>query len=374
MGAVLGAAWLFGDGLLGPAASFGLVVLVASRNGRADRFAAAMSYYAVGSAAMVAAVVGYWGEMHLAIAFAAWMMASLLLAGPWAFASGSRRALLALALTALPPLGCIGWLSPLNGAGVLFPGTRWIGLLLLCCAVVLSYESPSFGHCRLVGIVALVFLIVSTNFRYEDPVVPQRWIGINTHIMPARGDVLAGIENNERAIQAGMTSPKRTQVLFFPEAILDDWREGTRAQFALSVPAGQLWILGADTEASDALVAAAHSQVYERTLTRAAGLTLGGNWLPWGKALQPAWWQSIFMVEQRRVWAALCIEQLQPWTWLEALAQRPDVVVALSNGWWSDARAVRWLPSADAALAIERASTRVWSRLLHSPVVVAVNR
>jgi hypothetical protein len=32
-------------------------------------------------------------------------------------------------LTALPPLGIIGWASPFLSAGVLFPGTAWLGLM-----------------------------------------------------------------------------------------------------------------------------------------------------------------------------------------------------------------------------------------------------
>ncbi len=374
-GAALGACWLVGDGLLGPCASFGLVALIAGQQRPLGRFMAAFGYYASGSTPIVVAVVGYWGADHAPLGVVAWLGASLLLATPWTLAAGRWAALGALALTALPPLGVIGWLSPLNCAGVLFPGTSWIGLGLVCISVAAMYSGDRVHRLRGAVLAALGLIAVASNLIYEEPTPLYGWVGVSTHIEPARGNIFGAIANNQRAIRAGTVHGKNARVVVFPEAILDDWRPGTRQQFALAVPSGQTWILGADTDSSDVLVAVTSGNARVRPLTRSAGLILGGNWLPGSRhTLRPAWWEPVFVVEHRRVWAALCVEQVQPWTWLEAMFQHPDVVLALSNGWWADTPAISWLPTGAAGLAIERASSHAWTRLMHRPVVWAVNQ
>ena len=72
--------------------------------------------------------------------------------------------------------------------------------------------------------------------------------------------------------------------------------------------------------------------------------------------------------------AALCVEQVQPWTWFEAILQRPDVILAMSNGWWASGTEGLSPRVGAAGLAIERASSRAWARLMGLPVVWAGNQ
>jgi hypothetical protein len=314
-GGILGSSWLFGDGLVGPGASFVLIALIAAQRGSLGRFIAALGYYTSGSIPIVAAVVGYWGAHHAALGVTVWLGASLLLSAPWAFAAGRWGALGALAVTALPPLGVIGWLSPLNSAGVFFPGMSWIGLGLLYFGIAAMYGPAHRPRIALLATLGLIAL--ASNLIYREPTPLKGWTGVTTHLKPARGNVFDDIRNNHAAIRAGLTRGKGARVVVFAEAIVDDWWSGTRQQFALAVPAGQLWILGADTHSSDAVVAAAHGRADSQVLARSAGLLLGGNWLPGSsQTLRPFWWERVFLVDQTRVWAALCVEQVQPWTWL----------------------------------------------------------
>jgi hypothetical protein len=156
-------------------------------------------------------------------------------------------------------------------------------------------------------------------------------------------------------------------VVVFPEAILPNWYAGTQEQFAAAVPPGQVWLLGAQTGGRDAVVRVEHGRSDPVPVTQAAGLLLGGDWQPWNPlTLRPAWWQRVFDLDGQRVWAALCVEQVQPWTWLEAMGQRPTAILAMSNQWWA--------PAGNAAPGIQEASTRSWARLMGVPVVAAVNR
>jgi hypothetical protein len=371
-GALLGCCWLLGDGLLGPSASFVLVLLVAGQDRSLGRLFTALGYYAAGSVPVVAAVIGYWGIAYTALGLAAWLGSSLLLSAPWITAARWPWALGALALTAIPPLGVIGWLSPLNAAGVLFPGLGWIGLGLLCLGCGSLYFRA--GRLRIAMLTVIGIIAIASNLAYVEPATPTGWTGVDTSLAPSHGDPISAIRNNQGAINAGITQGDGARVVVFPEAILDDWRSGTRQQFAMAVPSHQIWILGADTGSADAVVLVGDGLAHAEPVARSAGLILAGNWLPWAEqTLQPAWWQSVFVIDGKRVWAALCVEQLQPWTWLEAMIQRPDVVLAMSNGWWARGGGATAHTIGTAGLAIERASSRAWVRLMGVQIVWAGN-
>jgi len=373
--AVAGSAWLWGgSSLLGPLASLGLPVLVSGSGTARRRFWVALAYYAVGCWPIVSAVLGYWGEHHALMAWAAWAGSSVALSLPWALPPGRGGLLAALLLTALPPLGAIGWLSPMNAAGVLFPAMGWIGVLcMLALVLILPLAWRDWGGSRQV-LVSLLVCAVLTNAAAGvehglglAPASAKGWIGIQTQIDPDDGNVLAGIANNQAVIAAGLDQGAGARVLVFPEAILPDWYDGTRAQFAAAVPPGQVWLLGVQMDARDAVVRIRHGYADPVPVTQSAGLLLGGDWQPWNpRTLDPAWWQRVFDLDGQRVWAAICVEQVQPWTWLEALWQRPTVIVAQANAWWA-------VPGS-AAPGIQDASTRAWARLMGVAVVTAVNR
>lgn len=356
--ALSGAAWwLSGSTLWAPAASLLLVVAVTLAQSPLQRFLTALAYYAVGSVSMVGAVTGYWGSDHAGIGVLAWVAASTALAAPWALASGWRGTLAALALTALPPLGLIGWLSPLSAAGVLFPGMGWVGLALLL-AVVVGITKP-----RITWLAPLGAITIAANLVYTPPALPLGWVGADTAIRPARGSVLAAIQNNQAIIATALVQGHGAKVVVLPEAVIDGWLPGTRRQFAGAVSPGQLWLVGAQTR-FNSVVAVTHGNAIVKPLVNAAALLPGGNWSPGG--LQPAWWQTAPVVDGKRVWASVCIEQVLPWTWLEAMTAHPDVVLAISNQWWA--------PPTSSAPWIQRVSTHAWARLMGVPVVSAINR
>ncbi|SCC93133.1 TraB family protein [Thiomonas sp. X19] len=394
LGVLLGMGWLLGgSGLWGPFLSMGLVVVVAAGREATERFLAAWGYYATGCWPIIGAATGYWGPGHLEAGVAAWAACSAALAGPWIGASGPVGLLLALAATALPPLGVIGWLSPLNASGVLFPGLGWMGLgslVLLAIAMQALVRRLTGGDgdedrdkcgdgkrrwfpARAAVLGLTVVAMVANGDAYRDERVgtavklPKGWVGVRTHVVPSRNSVLGTIENNQILIEAARAQGRGARVVVLPEALLGDWLPGTRQEFAAAVPPGQIWLIGAQAGKADAVVLVSHGRAAVRLATRAAGLLLGGDWQPWVQdSLQPAWWQRVFVIGGKRVWAALCVEQVQPWTWLEALWQRPDVILAMSNDWWA--------PEGNAAPEIQAASALAWARLMGVPLVGAVNR
>ena len=374
VGAIPGVAWILGGaGPIGPLLSILLVAAVATGRNPVERLTAALAYYAIGCWPIVGAVAGYWGTGHAVVGLMAWAACSVALAMPWALAANWPGLLFALAATALPPLGVVGWLSPLNAAGMLFPGMGWIGLALaigtmLAMQSVLAGQACSglFANISRSMLLFAVIVAIGANVLASPASTPPGWVGVQTHIVPSKGNIIRAIQNNQSIIDAGLAQGKGARIVIFPEAVLENWLPGTRQQFAEAVPPGQTWLIGAQAGKSDAAVAVTHGRATVMPLAKAAGLLLGGDWQPRRKdTLRPAWVQQTFTLGGTRVWAALCVEQVQPWTWLEALWLQPGAVLAMSNVWWA--------PSGSAAPGIQEASGNAWARLIGAPIVCAVN-
>jgi hypothetical protein len=392
LAAVGGAAWLIGGvSLWGPLLSILLPLATAISVSRKWAFASALAYYLIGSVSITGAIAGYYGAGHQIIGALAWIGASVALALPWTLGRSAAGRLFALIATAVPPLGVIGWLSPLNAAGVMFPSAKWFGLgltvaVLVCFHIGQTRETnPIFARCSMlakailgIGVSIGVGSGLFVSEAFEQP-VPSGWAGLDTRIAPARGNLRVGIQNKQTLIEAGRAI-RSARVVVFPEAVLDDWLPGTRQQFALAVPPGQTWLIGAqvrpsqapdvaprpDGKAVNAVVVVEQGRAHPMALTAAAGLLLGGNWRPWSsQGLQPGI-QRGFTLAGQRVWAALCVEQLQPWTWRLAMLDRPTLILAMNNAWWS--------PPGSFAPKIQAASTKSWARLINVPVIWASNR
>ncbi|MDR0478774.1 MAG: conjugal transfer protein TraB [Burkholderiaceae bacterium] len=343
-------------------------------------FASAWVYYLIGSVSITGAITGYYGG-HWALGLLAWIGASVALALPWALGRSATGRLFALIATAVPPLGVIGWLSPLNAAGVMFPGTGLFGLGL--CVAALIWCDGVYRRPQKTWLSVLLVIAVMNGIDYGF-LIPQKftstppsgWVGLDTRIVPGRG-TLADLANKQGLIEAGR-AVHAARVLVFPEAVLGDWLPGTRQQFALAVPPGQIWLIGAQVRLPtpglassgkpvNAVVAVEHGQAHAVPLTAASGLLLGGNWRPWSaQGLRPAGEQRTFALDGERVWAALCVEQLQPWAWVQAMWHPPTLVLAMSNAWWA--------PPDSFAPRIQKASTQAWARLMAVPVIWADNK
>ena len=73
---------------------------------------------------------------------------------------------------------------------------------------------------------------------------------------------------------------------------------------------------------------------------------------------------SVAGVGGRRVAPLVCYEQLLVWPVLQSAYHRPDVIVAVGNGWWTAGTAI---------IDIQRASSEAWARLFDLPLVISFN-
>jgi hypothetical protein len=146
--ALLGLSWQVGH--WGPVLSLILIPLVLMGRTKRERYGVALAYYLAGSHGLIEGSAAFFGPGHVPMGMALWLVSSALLAAGWAFADRAWKVLAVLVVDALPPLGLFDWLSPLAGAGVLFPGTSWVGLLMLLAGVYLLVRWMTQG-CRWIG-------------------------------------------------------------------------------------------------------------------------------------------------------------------------------------------------------------------------------
>jgi hypothetical protein len=119
----------------GIAGSILVPALVLRQRNRRSSFAGATLYYAAASWAVIPASLSILGrDTSLLMPISLWSSAAVLLASPWPLLWSRKRKQFwwripaGLTLGIFPPLGIIGWASPVTAAGLLFPGTGWVGL------------------------------------------------------------------------------------------------------------------------------------------------------------------------------------------------------------------------------------------------------
>ena len=353
------------------------------------RWLYAFVWFLAGLVSIVPSAAGFFGTQYLPFGIAAWIASSALLALPWIIASTPIRSVMAVLLDAVPPIGLIGWLSPLTAAGWLFPGQGLAGVAG-CLAVIawiaavakrngchgckLSARTGVMGdrYSGILMVMAGIFAvwIILANLLYVPPTTPVGWVGIQTTIPPSNGNVFRAIANNRALIVAAQSQGVHAKYLVFPEAVLDDWYPGTRSQIAAAIPRGQTWILGAETLAPghryDALVIAQHHHTRSKPVFRAALPMPVSMWRPgFAGSFQATWHEPVQEIDGHRVWANICFDQVLPWIWIDGMIQHPDLMLLPSNDWWVQA----WNTAPD----IQNAQAEAWVRIIGVTVIFTNN-
>lgn len=292
-----------------------------------------------------------------------------LLASPfWALWSHDRwRAAwmmpVAILVSAIPPLGIIALGNPLMISGVLFPASRWLG-------VVLTLALPTALLIRLrLTLIGAVLTSAFLHLRPADSLrPPQGWTGVNTMNTCAVGTIecdfnsFAAVRRQAEALTAG--------VLVFPEAAVRDWNDATDL----------FWQQTNDVLRRHSAIVLIGATLRQNGIARNVVLVRGtetntfvqrvpvpiGMWRPFGNDFPlnlPG--PATTVVREHRVAVLICYEQLVPWTWITAMAESADLIVAVSNDVWSRGTPLRRYRSA---------VTRSWSELFTIPLVSATTQ
>jgi hypothetical protein len=352
------------------AVSLALHILIATlpATSRRHRAHIAFAYYAAALWPVIAAGVQLYGWHAIPFLLVVTGLAASMLASCWLLPG----TLLPLVATAIPPIGIIGVASPLTSAGILFPGTAWLGLF--ATALI------SFGLKRYPALTVPTILAVSAvlNGVARDPKPPPGWQGVNTHFGDIRSkkDLAAEFRSAEWIQQTARTSESR--VLVFPELAVTRWTQATEAfwQPTLDVLAQQrrTFLTGAGLPIRDgrdyqnALIAV---PFHLGTETEFVAQSIPLPWVMWNpiavedRVPLNLIGRRTMTVGGERVAALICYEQLIVWPVFTAVSERPSVIVAISNAVWTKNTLIP---------AVQAGSVWAWSRLFDIPAISAVNQ
>jgi len=275
----------------------------------------------------------------------------------------------------VPPLGIIGWASPLLSAGLLFPCTSWFGLIGILGIIVLIGRFPS-QTVALTGILAF-----AANALYNPPAFPTGWQAVNTKFGGAgQGDpdFLAEFDAQEQMQEIIRRSDAR--VLLFPEHVVTQWNEAT----------GAFWHTTLESQgARNSTILLGVGLPRLRAPQSFRGRSYYNVLLAMGRETQAVYHQRIpvplgmwkplrdegvplnlfgpgtIPIHNQRAAVLLCYEQLLAWPFLSSAFEHPTVLVAPANDYWAKDTPI---PK------IQKASAEAWARLFGLPVLSAVNQ
>lgn len=399
----------------GLALATGMPAVCLLARSRRAAFESASSYYAAGLWPMIPGLQRYIGSVASPlIPVTIWLFAALLLSMPWTVAWSDRttrymwRVPLAFVAMSIPPLGIVGLISPLTGAGYLFPSTGWVGLaaVALLPGVLLSAGEMTSPH-RTAALVLLIAICctLATIGRVgisAEALTVSGWVGVNTHF----GDVSQPLRDYSAAAFIQQTATESAaRVLIFPEFIVPRWSEATEVFWRRTLDRcrerGQTLLIGAGLPSAgrvnhvlpvynfsasiDALengnsspgtIRDSGSQEAVANTLLAVGASSGtlyqrvpvpiGMWRPFSNVSVPLRLNGpgVMEIDHQRVAVLICYEEMLTFPVLASILRHPTAMVGISNSFWFDDTTI---PRYQAA------AMRSWARLFRLPLLIAVN-
>ena len=382
-------------------------VFVLRQPTRSGAYGAAACYYAGALWPLIPGARNFFGPtVSIMSACALWAVALALLALPWPLVwSVNReqhwwRGAGGLALSAVPPLGIIGWASPLTAAGFLFPGACWLGLAACAIAPGVIAARPRYSAVT----VLIVSLICNGVARPLAP--PGGWIAVNTRF----GGIAHGAANPLAEHEAAQTIQRiaissQAKVILFPETVVPTWTAATDAFWRPTLESlrseGKIIIVGArlptpfdrapassfrDVAAALAVlrgeraptsldIFVGNESQYDNTMIIRGAETAA---LPQRIPVPIAMWKpfegrgagihlldpGVFTIRHRRAAALICYEQLLVWPAVTSMARRPEIILAAANDYWAAGTPI---------MLHQHLAVNSWSRLFAVPYLFAAN-
>jgi apolipoprotein N-acyltransferase len=342
---------------------------------RAHAITVAFAYYAGATGVVISGAKTFFGAgAGLLDGITLWLIGAALLCVPYAliWSESPRliwlRAPAAVLMSVPPPLGILGVASPLTAAGLLFPGTGWLGLAATLMSIAALCVRPAFTAW---AIAAIAF---SCNLAYPgNPRPPSDWQAVSTHF---GGLGLNGVsaEDEFQAAefiqQAALHSNAR--VIVFPETAVPRWTEATDLFWQPTLEAvassGKTMLIGTTFDIpgqpgyeNGIVIRGAQAGVFLQHIPVPVGM-----WNPMRSSSVPFHIlnPSVVTVGNHRTAIIICYEQFLTWPILKAFLDHPDVFVSVANDYW--ARDTR-IP------ALQSQILKFWARLFRSSKISATN-
>ena len=336
--------------------------------------AAAFAYYGPATLPIIFGTVEFLGPQAKSCLYGLlfWSIAVVIGSLPWIwlYNKGHRNlsAIAALLLLALPPLSLITVAYPLTAAGRCFPGTSWIGLAVPLLALYCFRESRRM-------LVAGVLLCMSawSHMTFKRPQPDPTIVAINTNTGPPSETKSSLLTQTDRVFHTAEIHPGK--VVVFPETTIPAWspeqasywqsatqkleKQHTSVIFGTTFPIR-------NTNANYNLLVTRgygiHGAYIQRVPvpfmmwklnSRLTGFPLQLHAFPY------------MDVRGHRAAVLLCYEQLLAWPALESLANRPELLIAPSNQYWTRRTNIA---------AVQHEAAQNWADLLSIPLYEVHNR
>jgi hypothetical protein len=355
--------------------SFSFLPLTLIQPNRWSAYGVAFPYYAASTWSLVPGAKTFFGPNQYSFeAVALWLTASALLAAPWGlfhFCTSPARfwsAPLTLGATSLPPLGLIGWASPLTSAGMLFPGTGWFGIIAIAFLPAVIVSRPWRGLAITGALIALA------NAMYPgDPRPPATWVAVDTTFGRSQAelpDPIREFQNAEWIQQRALHSNAR--VTLFPETVVPRWNDATEGfwepTLATLTAAGKTIVFG-----TTVAVAGSPQRLNGVVIRGGTSATFFQRvpvpismWNPFGQSGFPLrlGGSGSIQVGGERAAVLICYELLLTWPVLSANLEHPTILVGVANDYWASRTIIP---------AEQRVALSAWARLFGLPKLIAVN-
>lgn len=385
VGAVVGwIAWGQGESVWGLVALLLLPLLWGASRSRWEGLALMLPYFAGGARGLPGGAVVFFGDTapHW-WGFGMWLAASMLLSMPfalcWSSVPSKRAAGFALAVLAcvVPPLGIIGWLSLLSVAGILFPSGGWLGLVL----TVVLFVALVMRSGRLIAGLAVAVVVANAATLQANSGSHLRWRGFDTSfpfLSSASSDRATQYlysEGRIKWLRGVITNMPGDATLLLPETVIGRF-DGVAQSLLMQAESDLVGkksrvLVGAELPEDNgryknAVVVLGAQRGDDRAAIQGIPVPIS-MWKPWatdGAEADLLARGNTITVDGHRVGVAICYEQLLTYSLLRLMADKPDLIAAVSNVWW--ARATN-IPQ------IQFQSVHAFARLFGVPVFSARN-
>lgn len=342
-------------------------------------------FYLVLSRGIVPGAYVFFRDGSLIRALVLWVSSAIGLALPYAILypaqsssklSRAIRLVLVVLASAVPPLGLIGWGSPLVAAGLFFPAMGWIGLGFL---LVLYGFAATWRRFRLV--LFFVALALTSVVPVVNVAPPANWIGIDTEF----GKLASGSADfdehfqRERRVFAELLRKKRNRefssvdVVLLPETLIGRMNPTTRKRwkdFLNSLGDKTIFILGAEIPRGrkyDNVMVAFNDPEEQTAIQRCpVPFSMYRPFSQWGAnaAILSCGENSMMFFSGQKTGFLICYEQFLTWPFLTLMAFNPRMLAAPANFWWCRDTTLR---------AVRERTLKLLSALFDIPLVSTVN-
>lgn len=270
---------------------------------------------------------------------------------------------LGILLTALPPLGVLGWANPLTAAGVIYPGTGVSGFVY----IIGLYAALAMGNKSFIK----GLLLISVWFQFSQKVSDKKgWEGLSTHFKQPNDQVESDFKRQTALTERVRQS--KNKVIVLPEGMVHGgWNEVSERLWQRGIGDDKSVLLGVEINPADpagrrenaiAFVDKNAVKIYQQRQPIPFSM-----WVPFAPRYFNAHWFENPIVNFQGVEVAplICFEGFLVWPIVHSALAGADRIIAIGNFWWAREEEI---PEIQASI------IKSWSRLFSIPYTVAVNR